>query len=961
MEKHVQQFIDYDTINRIVHGYESFPQNMLGPHEVDGGYVIVAYHPSACGMVLRVEGDKEPLEMEKVHEMGVFACFVKGKKYKKYTITKYYYDGNNQTGEDPYCFPSVITADDVYMFGNGIHYQIYEKLGAHPMTLAGVYGTYFAVWAPHAKRVSVVGNMNMWDGRVYPMRCREDMGIYELFIPHVGPGEIYKYEIMTKDGKTIMKSDPYGNSFQMRPDNASVVTDINGFDWKDAKWMKTRNESDIYKMPMNIYEVHLGSWKRKGEMQTEFMNYREIAHDLAEYCEYMGYTHVELIGISEHPFDGSWGYQVTGYYAPTSRHGDARDFMYFVDYMHQHGISVILDWVPAHFPRDAFALGRFDGEPLYEHPDTRLGEHPDWGTYIFNYGKKEVSNFLIGSALFWIDKFHIDGLRTDAVASMLYLDYGKQDGQWVANKYGGKENLEAVEFIKHLNSIVEKRQPGAMVIAEESTAWPNVTSRPEDGGLGFTYKWNMGWMNDFIEYISKDPLFRKGVHNKLTFAMAYHHSERYILVLSHDEVVHGKCSMINKQPGDMYMKFQGLRTSYGFMFGHPGKKLLFMGQDFGQLREWSEERSLDWYLLDDHMHRGMHNWVKELLHLEKNYPALYATDYTDGFQWINCDDNEKSIVTFLRKSPDGKKSLIFVCNFTPVVWDQGYRVGVPNAGTYKEILNSDDTQFGGSGQYMNGKVKAREGEWDGRPYSIPVKVPPMSCVIFEFTHKIPKTPEQKAATKTATKKTTAKKTPAKKTTTKTATAKTATAKTTTAKTTTAKTATAKTATAKTATTKTATAKTATTKTATTKTATAKTATAKTATAKTTTTKATTKATTAKAPAKTTAKKAEPAKKVEPKVEAKVEEKKVAKKAEPVKKAEPKVEAKVEEKKVEAKPVAKKAESKVTEKKAPAKKTTTKTTTKAATKKTTTAKAPDKSAEKKEIEIKTVSPVTTLKK
>ena len=744
MEQHVQQFINYDVLNRIVSGYEPYPQSMLGPHEVEGGYVVTAYHPSACGMSVHFEGEKEAHEMERVHEMGVFSYYFKTKKYKPYKITKYYEDGSFVTSEDPYSFTSYFTADDCYMFGNGIHYEIYEKLGAHPMEIDGVQGTYFAVWAPHAKRVSIVGDMNMWDGRVYPMRRREDMGIFELFLPHIGVGEIYKYEIMTAAGDLILKSDPYGNAFQMRPDNASVVADIHQFDWKDQAWMKKRVKADTYSSPMNIYEVHIGSWKRAGENQDQFMNYRDIAHDLAEYCEYMGYTHVELIGISEHPFDGSWGYQVTGYFAPTSRFGSPNDFMYFVDYMHQHGISVILDWVPAHFPKDAFALGRFDGEPLYEHPDPRLGEHPDWGTYIFNYSKKEVMNFLIGSALFWLDKFHVDGLRTDAVASMLYLDYGKQDGQWVPNKYGGNENLEAVEFLKHLNSVVERREPGTMVIAEESTAWPKVTSRPEDGGLGFAYKWNMGWMNDFLEYISKDPLFRKGIHNKLTFAMAYHHAERYILVLSHDEVVHGKCSMLNKQPGDTDMKFKGLRVSYGFMFGHPGKKLLFMGQDFGQVREWSEERSLDWYLLDDPNHRAMHNWVKDLLHLEKDYKALYATDYTDGFQWINCDDSEKSIITFMRKSPDGKKSLVFVCNFTPVTWDQGYRVGVPNAGTYKEILNSDDTKYCGTGTCMNGSVKATEGEWDNQPYSIPVKVPPMSCVVFEYTHKYPKTPEQLA-------------------------------------------------------------------------------------------------------------------------------------------------------------------------------------------------------------------------
>ncbi len=771
MERHIEQFVNFNVLDRIVMGYEAQPQNVLGPHKVGDGYVITAYHPHACGMTVRMDGDMEDREMERIHEGGVYSIYIKTNKYLEYKITMYFEGGGKRVSEDPYRFPSYITEADCYVFGNGSHYEIYEKLGAHPMEMEGVYGTYFAVWAPHAKRVSLVGDMNMWDGRVYPMRRRQDMGIFDIFIPHVGAGEIYKYEILTADNKLILKSDPYGNSFQMRPENASVVADLRNYAWKDEKWIAKRNASDTYTQPMNIYEVHLGSWKRAGEKQDKFMNYRDIAHDLAEYCNYMGYTHVELVGISEHPFDGSWGYQVTGYYAPTSRYGEPLDFMYFVDYLHQHDISVILDWVPAHFPKDAFAMGRFDGEPLYEHPDSRLGEHPDWGTYIFNYGKTEVSNFLIGSALFWLEKFHIDALRTDAVASMLYLDYGKQDGQWVANKYGGKENLEAVEFLKHLNSIVVRRQPGAMIIAEESTAWPKVTAPPEYDGLGFAYKWNMGWMNDFIEYISKDPLFRKGVHNKMTFAMAYHHSEKYILVLSHDEVVHGKCSMINKQPGEMPAKFMGLRVSYGFMFGHPGKKLLFMGQDFGQLREWSEERSLDWYLLDDPQHRGVHDWVRALLHLEKDYKALYATDYTEGFEWINADDAEKSIYTFYRKSPDGKKSLVFVCNFTPVVWDEGYRVGVPCAGKYKEILNSDAKEFGGSGFHMNGTVSASQVEWDGREYSIPVKVPPLGCVIFEYNHKLPKTKEQlekerearAAAKKTTTKKTAAKKDTASKT------------------------------------------------------------------------------------------------------------------------------------------------------------------------------------------------------
>ena len=760
MDRHLQEFIDVELLNRIAQAYEPYPQSMLGPHEVEGGYVFLAFHPSAVRMTLRLKHETTNREMEQIHENGIFGIYVEMEHYTQYVITQYFDNGSMYSTEDCYCFPSVITAADCYVFGKGSHYEIYDKLGAHPMTLAGVDGTYFAVWAPHAKRVSVVGNFNMWDGRVHAMRRRADMGIFELFIPNVGVGELYKFEILTPEGKLLMKTDPYGNAFQMRPENAAVVTDLRGFDWHDKEWLQKRSERNTYEQPMNIYEVHLGSWKRAGEKQDTFMNYRELAHDLAKYCEYMGYTHVELMGISEHPFDGSWGYQVTGYFAPTSRFGSPKDFMYFIDYMHKHGISVILDWVPAHFPKDEFALARFDGQPLYEHPDSRLGEHPDWGTYIFNYAKCEVSNFLICSALFWLEKFHIDGLRTDAVASMLYLDYGKQDGQWVANKYGGNENLEAVEFFKHLNSIVATRQPGTLVIAEESTAWPKVTGDPKDDGLGFTYKWNMGWMNDFLEYITKDPLFRKGVHDKLVFSMVYHHAEKYILVLSHDEVVHGKGSMLNKQPGEMEAKFSGLRTSYGFMFGHPGKKLLFMGQDFGQLREWSEERSLDWYLLEEPMHQKMHDWTRDLLHMQKEYKALYAGDYADSFEWINEHDKEKSIVSFIRKSPDGKKSLLFICNFTPVAWEKGFRVGVPNSGKYKEVLNSDAQKYGGTGKYYNLDIRARKYQWDDREYSIPVVVPPLGCIVLEYNHQIEKETTKKrtvASKKTTSKNTTKKK------------------------------------------------------------------------------------------------------------------------------------------------------------------------------------------------------------
>lgn len=743
----VREYLNYGIIERIIAGTERFPQRALGPHEVEGGYIITAYHPSATGMQLKRNGEDKIYDMERVHEAGVYSVFVAVAEYKQYKLYMYFDTPEPYITEDPYAFSSVITESDCYIYGKGTHYEIYEKLGAHPMMVDGVYGVYFAVWAPHAKRVSIVGNFNMWDGRLHSMRGRDDCGIFELFVPHMNIGEIYKYEIMTAKGDVILKTDPYGNQFEVRPNNASVVADLRGFKWDDDNWIKERNKSSYDEKPVSIYEVHIGSWKKPEDLSEEhpFKNYREIAKDLAEYVEYMGYTHVELMGISEHPFDGSWGYQVTGYYAPTSRYGTPEDFQYFVNYLHSKGIGIIVDWVPAHFPRDAFALARFDGEPLFEHPDSRRGEHPDWGTYIFNFGKTEVMNFLIGSALFWLEKFHIDGLRTDAVASMLYLDYGKQSGQWLPNKYGGNENLEAVEFLKHMNSIIAKRDPGCMIIAEESTAWPKVTSRAEDGGLGFTYKWNMGWMNDFLEYVSMDPLFRKNNHYKMTFAMSYHHAEKYILVLSHDEVVHGKCSMFNKMPGLEQDKFAGLRTSYGFMIGHPGKKLLFMGQEFAQRQEWSEERSIDWYLLDDPYHKGMHDWTRALLHLAKEYPAIYATDYSnEGFQWINCDDTEKSVYSFTRISPDGKKSLLFVCNFTPVVWED-FRVGVPNAGKYKAILNSDSKYFGGNDEYINEEDRADKRPWDNREYSIPVTLPPLGCVVYEYNYKKPETEKEKAA------------------------------------------------------------------------------------------------------------------------------------------------------------------------------------------------------------------------
>ena len=540
-----------------------------------------------------------------------------------------------------------ITEFDQYLFGQGTHYDLYNKLGAHPMTVDEEEGVYFAVWAPNAAAVSIVGDFNEWDENATPMERLEPLGIYQIFLTGIKVGDIYKYCVTAQDGKKTLKADPYGFQAELRPNNASVVADISDFKWHDSRWMKKREKFDDKKNPMFVYEVHPGSWKKHEQTEEDedgFYNYREIAHELAAYVKDMGYTHVELMGIAEHPFDGSWGYQVTNYFAPTSRHGSPEDFQYFMDYMHEHNIGVILDWVPAHFPRDAFGLAEFDGTCLYEYADPRKGEHPDWGTKVFDYGKTEVQNFLICNALFWLEHYHVDGLRVDAVASMLYLDYGREDGQWVPNIYGGNENLEAIEFFKHLNTIVKKRNPGIVMIAEESTAWPKVTDKAEYGGLDFSLKWNMGWMHDFLEYMKLDPYFRKYNHTKMNFAMVYAYSENYMLVLTHDEVVHRKCSMIEKLPGSYEDKFKNLMAGYAFMTGHPGKKLLFMGQDFGQHREWSEKRELDWFLLDKEPNRHLQAFVKELLHLYKNNKCLYEYDcYPEGFEWINADDGDRSI------------------------------------------------------------------------------------------------------------------------------------------------------------------------------------------------------------------------------------------------------------------------------------------------------------------------------
>ena len=644
---------------------------------------------------------------------------------------------------------------DQYLFGQGTHYDIYKKLGAHVATNEGKKGIYFAVWAPHAAQVHVVGDFNDWEeNEKYEMTCVGGIGIYEVFVEGIGVGELYKFLITTKDGRKLYKADPYGNQAEFRPGTASRVTDISKLKWADARWIKAREKKNVDEMPMAIYEVHPGSWRKHPATEEDpdgFYNYREFAHELTEYVKDMGYTHVELMGIAEHPFDGSWGYQVIGYYAPTARYGTPEDFQYMVNYFHKNGIGVILDWVPAHFPKDAAGLADFDGEALYEYADPRKGEHPDWGTKVFDYAKNEVKNFLIANALYWVEQFHIDGLRVDAVASMLYLDYGRSAGNWVPNIYGENKNLEAIEFFKHLNTVVTGRNHGTMIIAEESTAWPQVTGKPEDGGLGFTMKWNMGWMHDFLDYMKLDPYFRSYNHNKMTFSMTYAFSEKYVLVLSHDEVVHMKGSMINKMPGEYDDKFANLKAGYSFMLGHPGKKLLFMGQDFAQFREWSEARELDWYLLAEEKHVQMKNYVRELLHLYQDSPALYQTDDNwEGFEWINADDSDRSIFSFVRHSKDGKNNLLFVVNFTPVERPD-YRVGVPQSGSYKLVLNSDEARFGGTGTKRGASYRSRKGDYDGKPYSIGYSLPAYGVAVFQYEKKEP------AAKKPAARKTTAKK------------------------------------------------------------------------------------------------------------------------------------------------------------------------------------------------------------
>ena len=731
MEEKLYDYMDWAEIEAVVYSEENHPRDILGPRVTEDGILIQAFFPGATRAAVHTIRDGKQTEMVCEDEAGFFAVLLPGKKIPSYTLIYWDGDGNQMEHYDPYAYPMQFTEQEQKQFENGICYSIYEKLGAHPVKIDGVSGVYFAVWAPNAIRVSVVGNFNNWDGRAYQMNLLES-GIYELFIPGVRAGDIYKYEIKARRGLTYLKSDPYANAAQLRPNNASVVFDLGKYAWQDENWMKKRGVTQGDKAPISVYEVHLGSWKKPDDGR-EFYNYREIAPMLASYVKELGYTHVELMPVMEHPLDESWGYQVTGYYAPTARYGTPDDFRYFMDTMHQNDIGVILDWVPAHFPRDTFGLSAFDGTCLYEHFDPRQGSHPHWGTLIYNYGRPEVKNFLIANALFWAKEYHADGIRMDAVASMLYLDYGKQDGEWVANIYGGNENLEAIEFLKHLNSIFKKEFPDALLIAEESTAWPKVTGDLDDEGLGFDYKWNMGWMNDFTEYMKNDPVYRGAHHDQLTFSMVYAYSEKFMLSLSHDEVVHLKGSMYTKMPGTPEQKMANLRLAYAYQMVHPGKKLLFMGQEFGQEKEWNEKQSLSWELLEDKEHLQLKNYMAALHAFYKANPALYQLDEKpEGFEWINGMEWEKNLLIFLRRTRKKEDTLLVVCNFSNVEYDD-FRIGVPYPGKYKEMFNSDAESYGGTG-VGNPRVKmSKKTECDERKNSITVKLAPLSVQVFSYT------------------------------------------------------------------------------------------------------------------------------------------------------------------------------------------------------------------------------------
>lgn len=739
MNNKLYKLMNWPRIEGIIYSEEDNPHEVLGPHVVGKSVLFQTFQPGAVSVKLMIAGEEKAYKMELVDEAGYFACLIAGKIPEEYVYEVTYAEGITIKIKDAYRFNIGISEKDIDKFNAGICYDVYENLGAHPMTIDGVSGTFFAVWAPNAVRVSVVGDFNHWDGRVHQMRRNASGGIFEIFIPQVGAEECYKYEIKAKGDITYLKADPYAFGQQLRPDTASVVRDIS-YEWNDQKWMKERHAHHKENSPVSVYELYLGSFRRNKDT-GEYMNYRELAPLVAEYVKEMGYTHVELMPVMEHPLDASWGYQVIGYYAPTARYGSAEDFMFFVDTLHKAGIGVILDWVPAHFPRDTYGLSRFDGTCLYEHMDPKKGMHSHWGTLIYNYERPQVSNYLIANALYWVEKYHADGIRMDAVASMLYLDYGRKEGEWVPNMYGGNENLEAIEMLKHLNSIMKKRNPDVYMIAEESTAWPKVTGSVQEDGLGFDLKWNMGFMNDFLSYISYDPYFRSYHHNELTFSMIYAYSENFMLVFSHDEVVHGKSAMIGKMPGVNEDKFANLRISYAYMMTHPGKKLLFMGQDIGEFKEFDETRETEWSLLSYKEHKGLNRLVKDLNALYKEQPALYEKDtQPEGFEWINCISAERCMVAFMRKTDRPEEGLVITVNFANA--EQEFQVGVPYEGMYQEILNTDAECYGGWGRVNADKKAALDGEWDGKPYSFTMKAAPLSASIFAFAPYTEKEKEQ---------------------------------------------------------------------------------------------------------------------------------------------------------------------------------------------------------------------------
>jgi 1,4-alpha-glucan branching enzyme len=711
------------------------PHSILGAHPTPQGVIIRAYRPEAVGVKILPEGER-PLTMVRVAQAGFFELLVTNHTdVFPYRLEFFFADGSAYTTRDPYMFLPTLTQFDEYLFGEGKHEQIYQKLGAHVQKYGDISGVSFAVWAPNADGMSVVGDFNNWDGRLHQMRRLGASGIWEIFIPDLQPGALYKFEIHRAGQVPFLKTDPYALYAEVPPATSSIVYESN-YKFHDAAWMRARAERDYRRRPISIYEVHLGSWRRIPEEKNRSLTYRETAESLTEYLLDMNFTHVEFMPLKGHPYGGSWGYQVANYYAPTARYGTPDDFRYLVDYLHQHNIGVIMDWVPAHFPKDAFALGRFDGTALYEHLDPRKGEHPDWGTYIFNYGRNEVKNFLIANALFWLNECHIDGLRVDAVASMLYLDYSRTDGRWIPNKYGGRENLEAIEFLKELNYLVHARAPGALMIAEESTAYPKVSHPLPDGGLGFDFKWNMGWMHDTLQYFQKDAIYRRFHHNNLTFGFVYAWSENFILPFSHDEVVHLKGSMLNKMYGaNREEKFANLRALYGYMWAHPGKKLLFMGGEIGQWREWNNEQSIDWHLLDDSQHRGVQTLVRDLNYLYRLEPALWEADIEPaGFQWIDADNAPDNVLSFIRIAPVANRRLVCICNFANIR-RENYRIGLPAPGAYTQILNTNAPEYAGASHYSEPSgsltLQTEDIPWQGQPFSAILTLPPLSTQWFE--------------------------------------------------------------------------------------------------------------------------------------------------------------------------------------------------------------------------------------